>query len=250
VRHRRFVLFLAVLPLGLLLLAGSAAAAPHAERRTRAEDPQLAPLLAKFDQVQTSMRSLSADLTRTTVSPLFREPKVAKGRLYLSKPSSVLWEFTSPEPMRFLISGDAYTGYFPERKRAERQNVQRYSEQIFRFVGVGQSSAELRKAYDLSLGTPDEDAKGAWVLVLEPRRRRVRRHLEEARLWIDPATSLPVKFSYRTTGGATETVVFRNVRLNPELSASLFRLDLPSDVVVTTGFSVFGETGAGSPVRR
>jgi outer membrane lipoprotein-sorting protein len=37
-------------------------------------------------------------------------------------------------------------------------------------------------------------------------------------------------------------VSFRNVRVNPDLSASLFRLELPKDVVVTRGFSVFGET--------
>ena len=214
-----------------------------APARKQKEDPQLAALLARFDQVQSSVRSLSADLTRTTASPLFKEPKVAKGRLYLSKPSSVLWEFDSPEPMRFLIAGNAYTGYYPERKRAERQNIQRYSEQIFRFLGVGQTSSELRRTYDLSLGSAAaEDGKGTVVLVLEPRRRRVRKHVEDVRLTIDAATYLPVRLDYSTAGGGKEQVSFRNVRVNPDLSASLFRLELPPDVVVTSGFSVFGET--------
>ena len=227
----------AVLALALSLAPAVAATAK------KAEDPQLTALLQKFDQVQGGIHGLSAELTRTTASPLLKEPKVAKGRLYLSKPSSVLWEFDSPEPMRFLIAGDSYTGYYPDRKRAERKKIQRYSEQIFRFLGVGQTSAELRKTYDVSLGqaTP-QDPKGTSILVLEPRRRRVRKHVEDVRLAIDPATYLPVQIAYRTASGGSEQVSFRNVRVNPDLSASLFRLDLPPDVVVTDGFSVFGET--------
>jgi outer membrane lipoprotein-sorting protein len=229
---------LLVLAIAATLFIGSTEAQNPPQRR-RSEDPRLTAVLARFDQVQGGVRSLSADLTRTTASPLFKEPRVAKGRLYLSKPSSVLWEFDSPEPMRFLIAGDSYTGYYPERKRAERQNVQRYSEQIFRFVGVGQTSTELRRTYDLSLA---EEGKDTIVLRLEPRRRRVRKHVEDVRLTIDAATLLPIELAYRTAGGGSEQVSFRNVRVNPDLSASLFRLELPPDVVVTKGFSVFGET--------
>lgn len=223
--------------MGVLLATTLAVAAPARKK----EDPQLTALLARFDQVQSGVRSLSAELTRTTASPLFKEPKVAKGRLYLSKPSSVLWEFDSPEPMRFLIAGDSYTGYYPARKRAERQNIQRYSEQVFRFLGVGQTSSELRRTYDLSLAEGTSD-KGTVVLVLEPRRRRVRKHVENVRLTIDAATYLPVQLAYSTATGGSEQVSFRNVRMNPDLSASMFRLELPPDVVVTRGFSVFGET--------
>jgi outer membrane lipoprotein-sorting protein len=224
--------------LAAMLTASLAAAAPA--RPTG--DSHLTALLAQFDRVQAGIHGLSAELTRTTTSPLLKEPKVARGRLYLSKPSSVLWEFDSPEPMRFLIAGDSYTGYYPERKRAERKKIQRYSEQVFRFRGVGQTSAELRKTYELSLGQAEEEPRGTTVLVLEPRRRRVRKQVENVRLAIDPVTYLPVQLSYRTAAGGTEHVSFRNVRVNPDLSASLFRLDLPPDVVVTDGFSVFGET--------
>ena len=50
--------------------------------------------------------------------------------------------------------------------------------------------------------------EGTTVLVLEPRRRRVRKHVEDVRLAIDPATYLPVQLSYRTAAGGTEQVSF------------------------------------------
>ena len=228
----------------------SLAQAPARRQAPAPPSPELQALLTRFDAVQARIRSLSADFTKTTVSPLFKEPIVARGQLYLSKPSSVLWEFDSPEPMRFLIAGNEYTGYFPARKRAERKDIRRWSEQLFRFLGVGQGSAELRRFYDIRLGTVGADDKGMYLLILEPRKRRVRKHVDDVRLWVDAQTHLPVKLAYHGSGGGLESIAFRNVRVNPDLSASLFRMNLPADVTVTTGFSGFGEVSPGAVRKR
>ncbi len=205
-------------------------------------DPALESVLSRFDEVQQGVRSLSADFTQTTVNPLFKEPMSAKGRFYMRKPDSVLWEYSSPEAMQFAIDKGEYTGYFPGRKTAERRDVHRWTEQIFRFFAVGQVSEELRKFYDIRLENPGPDMKGTTLLVLDPTKRRVRKRVEEVRFWVDSTTCLPAKVAYVNREGATRTIVFHNVQLNPDLSAGLFRVLIPSGVTVTNGFTELGST--------
>ena len=229
----------------LMLVSPSLVAAPTqgAKEPPAPPDPALEKVLARFDQVQQTVRSLSADFSQTTVNPLFKQPLSAKGRFYLRKPDSVLWEYTSPEPMQFVITSGEYTGYFPGRKKAERRDVHRWTEQIFRFFALGQVSAELRKFYDIRLEDPGADMKGTYQLVLDPRKRRVRKRVEEVHLWVDASTCLPARVEYVNREGAARSLVFHNVELNPDLSAGLFTVRIPSDVTVTNGFTDLGSAG-------
>ncbi len=225
------------------------AAGPGHEGTTSPADPTLEAILHRFDEVQRSIRSLSADFTQTTVNPLLKAPMGAQGRFYLQKPDSVLWEYVSPEAMQFAIDKGEYTGYFPGRKHAERRDVHRWTEQIFRFFAVGQASAELRKFYDIRLEDPGPDMKGSYLLVLDPTKRRVRKRVEEVRFWVGAESCLPDKVVYVNKAGATRTIVFHNVRLNPDLAASLFSVQIPPGVTVTRGFTEMGGAGAPSSTR-
>jgi len=212
----------------LAACSGLAAAAPPAD---------IHEVLARFDRVQNSIRTLSAEFTETTKSPLLKEPLVAEGVVYLTKPSSVRWEYSRPEEMRFVIANDEYTGYFPERKQAERRDVHRWAEQLFRFLGLGQASGELAKFYDIELAASSGAEPGTFQLVLDPRKKRVRKRMELVRFWIDETTFLPVKVAYEAKGGGTRTVEFRHVRVNPDLAASLYRMEVPPGIPIGKGFS-------------
>lgn len=194
-------------------------------------------VLTRFDEVQSQIRTLSAEFTQTTRSPLLKDPIVAEGRFYLTKPDSVLWEYQSPEPMRFVVAEGSYTGYFPQRKRAETRDIKRWSEQLFRFFGVGQGSKELGKFYDIALGDPGSDEKGAYLLVLSPKKRRVRKNVDEVRLWVDASTLLPVRIDYVGRDGNQRDLRFLNTRLNPDLAAGLYDVKIPAGVPITNGFS-------------
>jgi len=204
--------------------------------------PDLDKILARFDAVQGTIRSLSAEFVERTESPLLKDPIVAEGRFYLTKPNSVAWEYTSPEPMRFVLANEEYTGVFPERKRAERRDLHRWSERIFRFFGVGQGSDELRKFYEISLAEPGSgiEIRGTTLLLLEPKKRRVRKSVEGVRLWVDSSRMLPVRMDFEGKDGNVRSIRFRNMRLNPDLSASLYRVEIPEGYAVSEGFSAFG----------
>jgi outer membrane lipoprotein-sorting protein len=199
-------------------------------------------ILENFDRVQGSILSLQAEFTETIRSPLLKEPMTARGRFFMTKPDSIRWEYSSPEPMRFVIAANEYTGYFPDQQRAERRNIRRWREQMFKFLGVGQASHELAEFYEIRLVPSDE--AGVVVLGLDPKKRRVRKRLDEVQMWIDRSSYLPVRIEYGSQKGTTRTLRFEAMQVNPELQASLFRVDIPPGIKITEGFSAlsgFGE---------
>jgi outer membrane lipoprotein-sorting protein len=205
----------------------------------------LAEVLAGFDKAQDSFKTLSADFVQTTTNPMLKDAIVAEGRFYMTKPDAIRWEYSTPEEMSFVIAEDRYTGYYPERKRAERKNVQRYSKQIFRYFGLGQGSAQLAKYYTIHLVQPESEKPTTYVLSFEPKKRRARKRVEEVRFWIDSSTFLPVRVEYRGKSGSTRVVEFNEIRLNPDLASNLYTMKIPADVTVTTGFGGMGGLNPG-----
>lgn len=218
--------------LSLVAIPGALQAAPSPSE-------ELNGILERFDRVQLSIRTLSAEFVETTRSPLLKEPIEARGRFYLTKPDSVAWEYTTPESMRFVLANTEYVGVFPERKKAERRDLHRWSERIFRFFGVGQGSEELRKFYEISLGDPGPEMVGHHLLLLEPKKRRVRKNVEEVRLWVDATSLLPTRIDYSGADGNLRSIRFRDLRKNPDLSASLYRVKIPEGYAVSEGFTAF-----------
>jgi len=203
---------------------------------------ELAEVLANFDRVQQSMLTLSAEFTETTKSTLLKDEIVARGKLFLTKPNSVRWEYTVPEEMRFVIANDEYTGYFPLRKRAEKRNVQRYGEHLFRFLGIGQASHELSKFYNIRLdreGSNEDEIR----LILDPKKKRVRKRMQSVSFWIDSRTFLPVRVRYSSNAGNTRLIEFENVDVNPDIAMSLYNVQLPADVEISKGFSALSGLG-------
>jgi outer membrane lipoprotein-sorting protein len=228
--------------LTIVTLAAGAVSAREAKHHgeTASSQPSgesLTEVLSRFDQVQGQIRTLSAEFVQTTRSPLLTDPIVAKGRFYLTKPDSVLWEYSAPEPMRFVVAEGEYTGYFPERKKAEKRDIKRWSEQLFRFFGLGQGSKELGKFYDIALGAASPDDAGTYVLVLSPKKRRVRKNVDQVKLWVDVGSLLPVRIDYVGKDGAEREIRFVNTRLNPDLAAGLYSVQIPAGVPITNGFS-------------
>jgi len=228
--NRRNTRWSSVVALSALLLAGSTSGSAAAE--------DLQTILARFDEVQQAFTTLSAKFSETTSNDLLAEPMVADGRFYMTKPDSIRWEYERPEAMRFVITHDQYTGYFPERKQAETRNISRWSGRLFRFIGLGQVSSELEKLYDIRLEHAAESPDGTHVLVFEPKKgkRRVRKAVEDVRFWVDARSYLPTRVEYQGANGHKRTIEFSEIRLNPDLSAALYQVELPPDVKVTKGF--------------
>ncbi|MDQ7008384.1 MAG: outer membrane lipoprotein carrier protein LolA [Acidobacteriota bacterium] len=229
---------------GAAALALLAAVAPPvlAARRapsSRPEDPRLTAVLQRLDRAQGRLEAFTADLVETRTLSLLSESQTLEGRLTFQKPGRIRWEYRSPERKIYLLDGGQLTGWLPDQRRLEKVDLRRHEKRLRRLVGMGQDAAALRKEFKVTLldgGEGDHPAH----LELVPRSRRVRRHVARIELWLAPGTGLPDRFLYETADGDQVLVRLENMRINPELPAGAFRIDVPEGVEIVTGKTSFG----------
>ena len=63
-------------------------------------------LLQKISQTTSKVKSLSSKFTQTKQSAMLQQPLVMQGMMHYTAPNQLRWEYTSPEPMAFILHGD------------------------------------------------------------------------------------------------------------------------------------------------
>ena len=210
------------------------AAAPRA-----ALDPQLAGILEQFDQAQKQTTTMVARFTERKELRLLEKPVVSRGEFFYSRPNRVRWEYLDPARKIFVITEEMYVAYYPEQKRAEEVPIKKFvGKRLFRFIGLGQSIEELGKYYEFQLAKAS-DLKGTHLLVLTPRKRKIRERVAEMKIWVDAETYLPRQFQYLESDGDSTLLAFHDIRVNLDVAEERFRLVLPKDVMVSETFNGF-----------
>lgn len=229
-----------------------ARAASHASSETpeaAAQRAKLAEILKKFDETQSSTRTLTASFSERKEIKLLREPVVSRGRFFYTKPDDVLLQYTEPELRYLLFTKEEQLYYFPKQKRAERGTSARVHDYLFRFLAIGQSSSSLKKFYDISLGDEQNEVKDSYLLVLKPRKRMVKKAVKEVLLWVSRERLLPVRMQWREPDGDSTTISFEEVRFNPEIQASVYKIEIPKGIEIIKrrlpGSSEFKDKGEG-----
>jgi outer membrane lipoprotein carrier protein len=231
----------------LTLLASAAAlhpAAPGAPADpTGSPPPGLTGLLERFDATQRATRTLTATFTERKSLRLLAKPVLSQGNFFFSKPGRIKWEYTEPEPRVFLITEDHYLAYYPARKKAEEVPLSKFAgRRVFRVFGIGQTAEDLSKFFEISLADPGPEPR-AHLLILTPRRQRVKDRLEVVRFWVDAESFLPRRLEYVESDGDSTTLTFHDIRINPEIADARFTVNLPQDVQITNTFSGFSGGG-------
>ncbi|MBI1949977.1 MAG: outer membrane lipoprotein carrier protein LolA [Acidobacteria bacterium] len=202
-------------------------------------DPLLARILQSFDRAQRETSTLIAGFTERKDLRLLARPVVSRGELYYNRPNQVRWEYLEPDRKVFVITEDRYLAYYPALKRAEEVPIRKFvGKRLFRFIGLGQSIEELGKYYEFRLSAANQ-LKDTHLLVLVPRKKKLRERVAEMKIWVDAATHLPRQLQYVEADGDSTLLTFRDVRSNVEVAAARFRLALPKDVVVSDSFNGF-----------
>jgi outer membrane lipoprotein carrier protein len=209
---------------------------------TLSAEERLRTILDGFDAAQEGTNTLVASFQEKKNLQMLQEPVESSGSFYYSKPHRVKWEYRQPESKVYLLTEDSYMAYYPKQKRAEKVNVQRYSAKLFRAFGIGQTTSELKKYYDIELAD-ESGLEGAYLMILLPKKRRIQKRIETLRIWVSEDSFLPIQMEYQEPDGDSTVLSFEGIRVNQEILASRFQINLPSDVTVTDSFSGIGVIG-------
>lgn len=195
-----------------------------------AQAATLEQVIKKVQEQQKKTMTLQASFRQEKELALLSKPEVSTGTFTYSRPSNVLWTYDAPKRVQMVIAGGVLTTYYPELMKAERIDVKRFEDRIFKYMGATGAIDELARYFDFTF--TDSKAKSVYVLDLTPKTKAVSKRVRSIKIWIDKTTFLTNKIEYVEGDGDITRYEFTKIRINEPVPASRFALSLPSNVKV------------------
>lgn len=187
-------------------------------------------VIKKVQENQAKTNSLEADFKQEKTLALLSKPEVSTGRFVYQKPNNVRWTYDAPKRVEMLIANGVLTTYYPDLNKAERIEVKRYQDRIFKYLGASGALDELASFFDFTFSNRAD--LPAYVLDLNPKTKGIAKRVRHIKIWIDKKTYLTTKFEYTEGDGDITKYEFLNIKVNAPIAQSRFTLNLPSSVRV------------------
>lgn len=187
-------------------------------------------VIKNVQEQQKKTQTLQADFRQEKELALMAKPEVSTGTFVFSKPNNVLWSYDAPKRVQMLISGGQLTTYYPQLNKAERIDVKRFEDRIFKYMGASGAIEELGRYFDFTF--TDTASSPTWVLDLTPKSRTVARRVKHIKIWIEKSSYLTTKLEYVEGDGDLTRYEFAHIKVNNPVEQSRFTLNLPPNVKV------------------
>ena len=187
-------------------------------------------VIKKVQEQQRKTQTIQASFKQEKELALLAKPEVSSGTFVFSKPNNVLWSYTAPKRVQMLIANGTMTTYYPDLSKAERIDVRRFEDRIFKYMGASGAIDELARYFDFTF--TDTATNPFWVLDLTPKNRTVAKRVKGIKLWIDKTNYVATKFEYIEGDGDITRYEFTNLKINQPIEQARFTLTLPPTVKV------------------
>ena len=192
-------------------------------------------VFAKMDETSKTFRSVECGLERTKVTVLVNDKDVASGKLYYmrsAKEPRLKVELLKPDQIVLIANGKIQM-YTPKINQVQEASLGGHANIVEQFmaIGFGQSSADLKKNYQVSYaGEETIDGKKAAMLDLIP--KTAVGGIKTLRIWMDEQKGISVQVKATEASGDYTTFKYSSIKLNPTIADTTFELKLPKDVHV------------------
>ena len=190
-------------------------------------------VLREISSAQQKVQTLQADFRQEKSMSLLAGSDVSTGTFIFSRPDRVLWDYQAPRKLEMLISEGWLTTYYPELGKAERVEVRRFEERVFRYLGAAAGAIDDLDRY-FNFRLVDAEASPTYTLELTPKSSRIAKRVRKIKVWIDRESYLTTALEYEEGDGDLTSWQFTDIRVNQPVPDSRFQLQLPSDVRVDT----------------
>lgn len=229
---RRIALVLllsALLPAGVCTWVG-AADLPDPSDASLSSVDRLRALVERMKIEQKGFATMVASFQQETSTEMLVAAEKSKGTFYYEAPDKVRWQYDSPTPKVIVINGPELVTWYQDLHRAEKVQVGRYSDAVFKYLGASGSLETLMDYFSLRVDFPK--ASEPYRIDLVPRYKRVEKRLRDMSVAVDGKLFVPVELSYTEPNGDSTHYRFSDFKVNQPIPAKQFVLDLPADVEV------------------
>jgi outer membrane lipoprotein carrier protein len=204
---------------GVLVLAGPAAAAPTLDEAVSA-----------LEQAQRRVTDLKAAFRQAAVNKALNQTVEARGTLYLKKPGRLRWEYQAPTPQEIVSDGTRLWIYTPELKQV---NVSAAPAALAGPAGSFlEGLGQVREHFEPRFLNPAQPTDGAGLVVLDLVPKRPQPLMARLIVSVDPRSWLVRQAVIHDELGNTVTVRFGDAVVNSGLPDSLFVFVPPPGVAV------------------
>ncbi len=194
-------------------------------------------VLARMDQEAASFRDLTAQLKKTSYTAVLNDTSQEGGTVWIRRAGSrdliMKVEFVGPNERSLGFENSKGQIYYPKIRTVQIFDLGKSRRLVDQFLllGFGTSGKELVKNYRLAvLGTEAAAGQACTRLELVPKSAEVLQHLQKIELWIPENAGHPVQQKFFQPGGDYTVIIYTDLKLNPKLPETAFRMNLPADV--------------------
>jgi len=196
----------------------------------------LADILSRMDRAAAEFRSLSAKMKRVQFTAVLGESSEMDGEVRLKRTKGGtlgMIEFQQPEKRTVSIDGKSVYVFYPKANTEEIYDARKYTSNMDQILllGFGTSSAELKKSYDFKDGGVEKiNGIQTTRIELTPKSEELKKLITKIELWIPEGQSNPIRAKFSEPSRNYELVDYSDIKVNPALPDSAFKLDLPQNV--------------------
>ena len=212
-------------------LAALCAVAVILPAAARTADPNsLDEVIKRVQEQQKKTSSMEAEFRQEKTLALLAKPEVSTGHFVYQKPNNVLWTYDAPKKVTMLIADGVLTTYYPDLHKAEKIEVKRFQDRIFKYMGASGAIDELGAYFNFTFSNRADQP--TYQLDLSPKSKQIAKKVQHLRIWIDKKSYLTTKFEYTEADGDITRYEFTNIKVNQPIAQSRFTLNLPAGVRV------------------
>ncbi|MEM7243787.1 MAG: outer membrane lipoprotein carrier protein LolA [Acidobacteriota bacterium] len=226
------------------LVSGAAQAAPAPP------DPAVQELLRRFEEARGDTRTLTGKFRQVKEDDLFAEAEESEGTFHYTRPDLFRWE---SQDQVLLATRDKVMHHVPSLAVLEERDISRNRRRVVSYFGLNGNIAKLQKRFDVTAAEKDGalvDGSGpspypeARHVVLEGRKRRIKKRIGLIELWLLEDTGLPRAVRLTMADGGITTWEFSEMKANVEIPETVYTLTVPDSTVRREGVTAMNQAGA------
>lgn len=181
-------------------------------------EPELEKFLQRVERNAATIHSFSCDFIQMRHLTIFPQPVKFSGRLSLSRPDKLRWEFMQPLPSVLVLNGKqglkCELGGSVRKFNLDTDPVMRLvSAQLWAWTSG--SYREIKKDFDFEL-------RPGPSLVFSPTQNSANPFISTIKVVFDPVFLQPVSVEIREPGGDSTVISFSSYQRNTTLPPTLF----------------------------
>ena len=178
-------------------------------------------IYARGQPIDATLKTLTAQFSDTTESPLLVRPLVSQGTIAVVRPLRVAMHYSAPDRRSVIIDRGQLRVVWPSHGIDRTTPIGSIEKRIQQYF-VDTSPRQLRSHFDI-VAQLASDRPGTWFVAMTPKRKQIAAGLSQLELWIRMDTVLPVAMRMGFPSGESTLLEFTNLRLNPVIVDSEFQ---------------------------